>query len=261
MEHEGEDPTLVREPMLEGLWYPADKEELLDAIHACLATIDTKEACHGLLVPFGPLVQCSAVLGPAFSWIRGQSWDRVILIGPGASPRRNQLFLPESVRFVSPLGSSPLDQEAFNVILDSSMLVERNDVPHLNSNSLELSLAFVHFFLPGIPVVPLLCGESSEAMFRTVLAAVRLLETELKGPTLFVFNASLRRYAGRQTMASSVWQRVMAGDSAGIFELCRSEELDAESLIILALVATFVAKHGQRQAWSPDERGLAGLVF
>lgn len=242
--------------MVEGIWYPEAKEELLDALHHSMERSIPSSPASGVLVPFGPLEQIASLAGPAFGSLRGRTWERALAIGPCTLHRRSRVFLPESTHFRTPLGLSAVDLDSLDIILDSSMLMEKNDVPHLEENALELSMAYLHYLFPHLPVLPILVGETNEAIFRTLAGAMKVLEAESPGTTLYVLNGRVSA-----CFALGCMEFITHGNYSGLMESARNGDQGGESLIIMALGATLAQQRGVSNLWNTPEPGNFAVAF
>lgn len=247
--------VLIREPMVEGIWYPEAKEELMDALHHSMIQ-GAHQSASGIMVPFGPMDQVSECMGKAFASLKGKTWERALVLGPCTMHRRSKVYLPESTHFRTPLGLSPVDLDGLDLMLDSSLLMERNDVPHLEENGLELSIAYLHYLYPDLPVLPVLIGETNEALFRTLAGSIKVLEAETPGTTLYVLNGRVQSCFGLGCL-----DFISRGDYEGLMDSARNGEQGGESLIIMALGATLSRQRGILEIWKGTEPGYFSVAF
>jgi len=254
-----ENMQLIREPMLDGLWYPDDKEALLERIHQSLS-IDTASQGNMVFVPSGPLDQIEDALGWAFSRLKGGGFSRAVLVARCTVETRQRIYLPESNVFRTPLGESFLDAEAVSVMLDSSMLIERYDLPHLQENSLELPLVYLQYRFPKLPVVPVLVGTTNDTLFRSLVASVRLMTQELTGNTLFILcDAEVGTKVETTSYQESLTTLLKTRNTPDILASA-TPDFTTGSLILLALAATLM-EDGKNPSYLISKEGFLSISW
>jgi len=253
---------LEREAMLEGVWYPDSKEELLEAIHESIPVASSRTATKkparsmAVVVPFAPLDEIQHELGWAFAQLHNAQPKRIVLIGPCQNERRSKVIVPESVRFTTMLGHSKVDDEALQIVLESSLLVEQNDIPHLQENSLELALVYTHYFFPQIPVLPILLGDANEAVFRSITGAINLLRHELPEDSIFILCgncSSGKKLVPQQQAEADMLSLVQSSNPLAVINAASEGTIGGESLIVFALATTL---HAEMQSMKVRNQNL-----
>lgn len=98
--------------------------------------------------------------GKAYSQLKGHGYDRVILMGTGHSIR-DGLYCPTWKDLSSPLGTSPTDKEAVQLLMSSGDgILSDNDYAHHGEHALEFQIIFLQHLLGtgDFEVIPILCG-------------------------------------------------------------------------------------------------------
>ncbi|MDX1593572.1 MAG: AmmeMemoRadiSam system protein B [Gammaproteobacteria bacterium] len=205
----------LREPAVAGLFYPADRDELHDAVTALLGTAmdsprDAGPPPKALIVPHAGYVYSGPVaatayrlLGPVRERIR-----RVVLLGPAHRVAFPGLAATRATRFRTPLGDVPVDTETVTALLELPQ-VRLLDEAHAMEHSLEVHLPFLQEALAEFEVVPLVVGDASPEEVGAVL------EKSWGGDeTLIVISSDLSHYHDYDTA-----RRLDAATSAAIADL------------------------------------------
>ena len=167
----------VRPPAVAGLFYPADRRVLADAVDAYLdagAPLDaarpdgTQAWPKALVVPHAGYVYSGAVAGLGFATLapgRGRI-TRVVLLGPCHRVPVRGLALPGCEAMGTPLGEVPVEAPE-----GIDHVVTRPDV-HAQEHSLEVQLPFLQRALGEFTVIPLAVGDAPAHEVAHVLDAL-----------------------------------------------------------------------------------------
>jgi MEMO1 family protein len=190
-------PLPVRQPAVEGLFYPADPDELARAVAGLLVDARTRTptdpidvAPKALVAPHAGYVYSgpTAALAYAQLAIARTPITRVVLLGPVHRVPIRGLALPGARAFATPLGQMRVDVDAARA-LGRLPLVDVNTAAHALEHSLEVHVPFLQTVLPEAGLVPLVVGDTTPAEVSAVLDAV------WGGPeTLIVASSDLSHY-------------------------------------------------------------------
>ena len=189
--------TMVRPARYAGTWYPGDAQALRESIDAYLARVPP------VALPGRPLALVSPhaghryggpVAAPAYAQVKGQSIQRVVLMGPLHRPILGALFsdllVPAESAYATPLGQVPVDRDFINRLNERvSLKTVRRDEEH----SLEIELPFLQVVLEDFALVPIMIGaDISDPGVPARLEALATALAELADEhTLFVCSTDL----------------------------------------------------------------------
>jgi MEMO1 family protein len=211
----------VRRPAVAGVFYPAGRAELSEAVHAFLRTVPPPAGAppRALIVPHAGYVYSGPVAATAYARLAPLHGRvrRVVLIGPSHHVGFRGLAVPTAGAFATPLGEVPVDRTALERILALPQVTLRDDC-HAQEHSLEVQLPFLQETLGRFALVPIAAGEASAA------EVAEVLELLADDPgTLVVASSDLSHYQDYATA-----RRLDAAAARAIEEL-RPEALDDES--------------------------------
>ena len=189
--------TMVRPARYAGTWYPGDAQTLRESIDAYLARVPP------VALPGRPLALVSPHAGHryggpvavhAYAQVKGQSIQRVVLMGPLHRPILGALFsdllIPAESAYATPLGQVPVDRDFINRLNERvSLKTVRRDEEH----SLEIELPFLQVVLEDFALVPIMIGaDISDPGVPARLEALATALAELADEhTLFVCSTDL----------------------------------------------------------------------
>ena len=207
--------TTLRPAAVAGSFYPADPQDLREALAGHLAAAGTRAPADAgrppkmLVLPHAGYIYSGDVAGlgyaPLARW-RGRI-TRVVLLGPVHRVPVRGLAAPTVGAFETPLGRVPLDTAALDSLRDLRQMVW-SDLPHAHEHSLEVHLPFLQAVLgTGFSLVPLAVGDAGPA------AVAEVLERLWGGDeTLIVISSDLSHflpYARAQTRDHATVQRIL----------------------------------------------------
>ncbi|MBS1201465.1 MAG: hypothetical protein H6R27_2143, partial [Proteobacteria bacterium] len=189
----------VRPAVLAGAWYPGEAAELgsyldrtLDAAPAWSAP--GGERLGALIAPHAAYAYSGAAAAAGYRALRGQAFDRVILLGPSHHGAFRGAAIADVDAYATPLGEVPIDAAAVTRLRASSLVGAGPDGPD-REHSLEIQLPFLQRALaPGWRLVPILVGRLEAEDYAVLTDAIRPL---LDGRTLVVVSTDFTHYGAR----------------------------------------------------------------
>lgn len=151
----------LRSPAVAGMFYPADPDDLRDAVCGFLADCQRGAAPKAMIVPHAGYIYSGPVAATAYARLSAaaDTIRRVVLLGPSHYVGFHGLAATEADFFTTPLGSIPLDKAAIKSIthLPQVLVLEQ---AHVREHSLEVQLPFLQTVLKEFKLVPLVVGEA-----------------------------------------------------------------------------------------------------
>jgi len=175
--------TTSRAAMVAGMFYPADARELHRAIRSFLAAaetaraetakteIDRTETPKALIVPHAGYIYSGPVAGSAYARFAARAGElsRIVLLGPSHHVPFTGLAYSAAATFLTPLGSVPVDQEAYAEVRDLPQ-VRCYEAPFDGEHCLEVQLPFLQLSLQAFRIVPFLVGTAAIEEVAQVIA-------------------------------------------------------------------------------------------
>jgi AmmeMemoRadiSam system protein B len=191
----------IRSPVVGGLFYPDNKEELNTRLRSFGVARGTGGNAAAILAPHGAWDISGTIAGAAFSAAGGRMIERdrrktlsgVVVLGTIHEPAETGLFLSDSDYFETPLGNIPVDFELNQELASCSTLFEINDIPHLQEHSIEVLLPFIRYFFPAVPIIPVLMGSSRHTLISALSRALRIVLEPRMEEILLVISCNLSK--------------------------------------------------------------------
>jgi AmmeMemoRadiSam system protein B/AmmeMemoRadiSam system protein A len=191
----------IRQPVVEGLFYPGDPEELGATVDHLLDRVPgTKisEPLIALISPHASYPYSGPVAAWAYALLKNRRVRRVVVI----SPCHVEMFRGSAVfkgnGYATPLGVIPVDQDFSKKLASTSSLIEHSDRGHRagpqgrGEHALEVQLPFLQRVLDDFLLVPVVMGEQNYEACRALAVALAEL---IKGPeTLIVASSDLSHF-------------------------------------------------------------------
>jgi len=185
----------IRSPVVAGMYYPEDRNEILDYIGSFGLAEGLGGHARAIIAPHGAWGFSGELAANAFSAAMGRSGiKKVVVLGPIHDKREKGIFLSNSHSFHTPLGNIPVDKKISTELKRHGKYIEINDIPHLNEHSIEILLPFVKYCFPHASIVPILMGQTETVYITDLAQALKTVITPVINETLLVVSCNLSCY-------------------------------------------------------------------
>ncbi|MGQ9617051.1 MAG: AmmeMemoRadiSam system protein B [Spirochaetota bacterium] len=168
----------VRHPVVSGLFYPDQGEELQSSVDGYLTRVDEDYILSAIRDQTGmenplkvqPLVLISPHAGFIFSGLvqahtyrllKNFEFDTVVIIGPVHQTPFRGISLSLDDVYNTPIGNVAVDLEIAKALISQSSMFQFQVDAHLSEHSIEVQLPFLQRVQPGAKIVPVLFGEQN----------------------------------------------------------------------------------------------------
>ncbi len=185
----------TRAPALAGSWYPEGRAELVAAAHLLMRVPDGPALPAkpvALVVPHAGWNYSGFAAGTAFQLLKPGDFERVVVVGPSHQSAFRGYALDDATAYRTPMGDIPLCDGVLATLQgnDARVVPGAGDREH----SVEIELPFLQAALGRFCLVPVVVGETDEAIERGFAERLAKLED---GRTLFVFSSDFSHYGPR----------------------------------------------------------------
>ena len=151
----------------------------------------TASRAMSLVMPHAGYRYCGRLAARAAASLATASYSRVIIIGPSHYQRFAGLASSSHHRWRTPLGDWPVDLAGVQALLASCPAVRHDDRAHAPEHAIEVLLPWLWALQPQAKLLPLLCGDLSEAALVQAGAAMARLCDE---HTLLVISSDFTHF-------------------------------------------------------------------
>jgi AmmeMemoRadiSam system protein B len=241
--------SVVRPPVVAGLFYPADPNALDVSVRTHLqapAPHEPEPAVHlrGLVVPHAGYVYSGATAGVGYRLLPplASRLRRVLLLGPPHRVPVRGVQVTAADAWASPLGTVEVDDVGRRALVEAAatsprVAVHVGDAAHAPEHCLEVQLPFLQRTLPGVPVLPALIGDAEPG------AVADLLDPWWRPDCLVLVSTDLSHYE-----PDSVARRHDARTSAAVLA-CDADaiaDVDACGAQALRVLLHLARRHSAR---------------
>ena len=229
-------------PIVAGVWYPADKDELKASIDKLTNEADVAQppghivAC---IAPHAPYATFGAVDASAFKFLSDSDYDRVVVLGASHAGAFRGCSIPSVEAVLTPLGATLLDGPTIRQ-LDLSTLIDVRSIRysenservqlHEKEYSIEVILPFLQVRLGAFKLIPMLAGEFNDYQGRMdadALASVAdTLRKVVDDRTLVVVSSDLTHYGNNfsyRPFSENIIENIEALDKRAIAHILKRD--------------------------------------
>lgn len=228
-DRQGED---VRRSILQGAWYPDDRESLEKAVHGYLKEVNKNEIrgrIRGLVVPHAGYRYSGPVAAHAYESLRGSGVKRVVLIGPSHRFGFEGVSVSLHDAYETPLGRVRVDRDFARKLTVADKSIRFIRQAHAKEHSLEIQLPFLQCVLDDFSIVTLLMGRQD--METCALLAAHLADAVGPDPgTIIVASTDLSHYhrdGAARRLDGTFRDYVQKFDPQGLFNALSSGTCEA----------------------------------
>lgn len=221
----------IREPIVEGMYYPDNAEELEQTVRRLLSQSRTPAGnAFGIMAPHAAYSFSGTVVASAMKCAAAREIRHIVILAPFHREDEPVIFLPESTWYRTALGLVPIHTDSIRLLEAQSNLMVRNDIPHLEEFSIEVQLPFIQYLFPRASIVPLLVGATDTRLAAALAAALSAVYGRRRSDLLFMISANLTDYREQSRAsaeASRMVERILDGDTQKLLASYASGEVSS----------------------------------
>ena len=209
----------MRTPIVDGIFYPAEKEKLESKIKELLADAPEPDpetaAPEAILVPHAGYSYTGELAAKGFKAVSSREINTVVVLSPVTRDAQDGIFLSDYDSFQTPLGEALVDRNAEAALLNHKGRICINNFPFLEEHSIEVQLPFIQYLWPKAKIVPIHIGRQNPGTVKQLSKALKEMFKDRMTSTLFVISANISPYLERslaQEYADSFLSFVTDGD-------------------------------------------------
>ena len=234
----------IREPVVDGIFYPSE-EGLLQSAVSGLLDQEKKflDDSFAIISPHACFDYAGDIMAGAYQAAAKRNISTVVIIAPEHSDSRNEIILPESGFFKTPLGLVTINQEIIEELIGCSNIIVRNDIPHLEEHCIETQLPFIQTLFPDATVVPILMSKSRHGNMKLLANALQLTFSKKYSETLFVISVniahSMKKDETAEDQAELFISMIKKNNWKGILESTSKKEVSVCGADCIAAILSF----------------------
>jgi AmmeMemoRadiSam system protein B len=259
------DSTKIRQPIVDGLFYPRAPDELEREIDSLLARAHPGSAdAWGIITPHAALSYVGELLALAYKSASNRPIKNVVILAPLHGDRSKALFLSPDQGFATPLGTVRINQQVSEKLLNAGLGFSQNNDVFEEEQSVEVQIPFIQRLFPDAMLLPVLVGEIGAR-------EVDRLSTLIKGSFGQTWHnvlavATTNTGSFRETQSSdsvnqqkrSFMKLILKGKPRELIEAMRRGEVSAcGAQCVAVLLALIGENHRVEMMKEADSRGIS----
>ncbi|MEX0569433.1 MAG: AmmeMemoRadiSam system protein B [Candidatus Njordarchaeota archaeon] len=248
----------VREPVVAGFFYPAEKNKLIESLKSCFmhelgpkilpsdVTPQNKYNLKSVIVPHAGYIYSGPCAAHSYMAIREDRVpDTFIMIGPNHSGLGTMISVYPRGIWRTPLGDVKIDEEVASKLIKNDMFAE-DKLAHLEEHSLEVQLPFmIYTFEKEFQIVPISVMDQKLKTMREVAGVIYDIMEESEKDIMIIASSDMSHYVPYSEAYDRDWkalEKAEAMDEDGFYEVIERENVSACGYGPIA-VAMMVAKY------------------
>lgn len=216
---------VVRKAQGTGKWFPGGATELTGMIAHFLAETyidEVKDPIVAAISPHAGYIYSGPVAGYTYRALKDNAEihghpETVVVLGFSHRGDTRGVALMDGSAFSTPLGETPLDADAANLLIAADSRISRDIRPHVGEHSLENQVPFIQTVFPRSALVMALIGQRDSEFLGTLSTALTTLAGQKKILVLassdMLHDPSYERVRKRD---QATLKKVVAMDDSGV---------------------------------------------
>lgn len=241
----------IRRPVVAGLFYERDREELLEQLEdafrkgpgAIPASSSFSGKVLGAVVPHAGYVYSGYVAAYAYAEMAsGGVPETVILVGPNHHAYGMPVAVSEADAWETPLGTVEVDKEVAKRIVEWSDVVAFDESAHMYEHSLEVQIPFLQYvFGEGFKIVPVTMYLQNLEVSRRLGHAIARVVKEHGVKAYVIASSDFTHYEEARKAAEkdrAAIEAILRLDDRGLYDVIIEKDVTACGYgAIMALIA------------------------
>jgi len=218
---------MIRKPAVSGRFYPANPDELQNALNGFFEPVETRSKVRGLVVPHAGYMYSGHVAGAVYSRIELPL--RVIVLCPNHTGFGVPLSIMRSGAWQTPLGEIQIDEELCAELMKSDPHLQHDIEAHRFEHALEVQLPFIqHRWGQSVRFVPITLGTSNFDTLQELGRALAKVIQTFAPEALIIASSDMNHYesdAITRVKDRKAIDQILALNPAGLYDVVRREHI------------------------------------
>jgi MEMO1 family protein len=218
---------MIRQPAVAGRFYPAQPDELLEAIRGYVQPDEQRTKVIGIVAPHAGYVYSGHVAGAVYSRIRIPG--RNVILCPNHTGYGTPLSIMRSGAWHTPLGDMQIDEELCESLMASDSYIEDDIEAHRFEHALEVQLPFLqHVAGASATFAPITVGTGSWQRLEELGRAIGEVLQRVDRTALIIASSDMNHYesdAVTRVKDRKAIDQILAMDPRGLYDVVRRENI------------------------------------
>lgn len=183
---------MIREPVVNGKFYPEDKDKLQDLIEQLKSKDSPRLSARGIIVPHAGYIYSGKVAIATVNKVLAKK--TVVILGPNHTGYGENFGLWPKGKWKTPLGDAMINEQLAKKIIDSGSAIKADYLSHKFEHSIEVELPIFQYFFKQFDFVPIVCQTASLEKYRQVALQILSAIKDNKEDILLVASSDMTHY-------------------------------------------------------------------
>lgn len=227
----------LRYPVVSGLFYPDDGEELKKEIDIYIGKIDQNELKGRILEQTGvddiSSAQPVAVIAPhagyifsasvqahSYALLKELDIETVVIVGPAHQTSFEGISVSRDDAYQTPLGEIEVDQDFTQKLISQGNIFKLHEDADLGEHAIEVQVPFIQVVLPEAKIVPVLIGDQNKQSALLLKDALLSVIEKTGRKTIVVASTDLSHYHSHvdaEAMDGVLIEHIRSMDPDGLY--------------------------------------------
>ncbi len=242
---------MIRSPAVAGQFYPADSGQLTANLAELIPSLSNQDKRDALAVvsPHAGYIYSGRVAGETLA--RVNIPDDVIILGPNHSGYGEKVALMTSGSWQMPMGQVAINEELANGLMQSSQLIESDELAHRFEHSLEVQVPFLQILVENLKIVPLVVSHISYDDCVTVGNSLAEAVKNFGKPVLVLASSDMTHYESRKEASAKdklAIDNIRRLDPKGLYNTVIGERISMCGIMPTTVALIAALKLGAKEA-------------
>ncbi len=217
---------MIREPVVAGQFYPGNAQTLRRDVRSYLVESRTPLDAKAVVSPHAGYIYSGSVAGAVFSAVRLPK--KFIILGPNHTGWGASVALAPDGHWRTPLGTSEVDRDLNQQLLENCTCLEQERTAHLREHSLEVQLPFLQALVPELRFAAICVAATDYGVLEELGHSLARVIQASPEPILLVVSSDMNHYESAKVGSEKDhWaiDRILALDARGLFKIVVEEDI------------------------------------
>jgi MEMO1 family protein len=218
---------MIRKPAVSGRFYPANPDELRNALDGYLDPLQPRSRAIGVVVPHAGYMYSGHVAGAVYS--RLELPLRNIVLCPNHTGLGTPLSIMKSGAWQTPLGQVQIDEELSIELMKADPHLEADIGAHQFEHAIEVQLPFMQQVAgSSVRFVPISLGTSHLGRLQTLGRSIAKVVQAVAPGALIIASSDMNHYesdAVTRVKDHKAIDQIMALNPQGLYDVVRRESI------------------------------------
>ncbi len=157
---------MIRKSIVDGQFYPGQKEKLDDFIGKLKPKQATKCSAKAVIVPHAGYPFSAKVAIAAIAKIKNPK--NIVMLGPNHTGSGKRFAITPAQAWQTPYGDIQVNQTLSKKIINSGCQIEPDSQAHKAEHCLEVELPILQYFFKNFTIIPIACSLADNQVYREV---------------------------------------------------------------------------------------------